>query len=380
MTSSPSSTTGPDALLDMVQRWVCTESPSHDVQALRAMADVIVKDAETLGLDTRVVALGEASAPVVIVHNRAAGDVRPGILVIGHYDTVHPIGVLQKNSWRIEGDRIYGPGIYDMKAGVCLALHGLAAAQAAGGTRLPVDVIIVPDEEIGTAGSRAVLLDMARGARFALACEPARAEGGRCVTARKGTGHITVRAFGRPSHAGMKHELGRNAIEEMAHQVLALQAMTDYARGVTVSVGTIKGGTTTNVVPDYCEIVADFRMPDPEAVEELRRKVSGLHAQVPDVRLEVVFSVNRPPMPRTEAVGELLARCQGFAQRAGFDLQEAPMTGGAGDVNFTAEFGLPSLDGLGADGDGAHTLGEHILASTLPRRQMFWKIALQELA
>jgi glutamate carboxypeptidase len=365
-------------LLPMIERWVRFESPSYSEEALRGMARLIVEDAVSLGLHAVTQPLSTAGAPLVHIHNRRDGDTRPGVLVLGHYDTVHPIGTLEKNPFRIEGDKLYGPGIYDMKAGICLALVGLARVQA--DTQVPVDLVILPDEETGSHRSREVIEDFARRSLYALVCEPARADGGRCVTARKGTGFITVKAHGRPAHAGMQHQKGRNAIEEIAHHVLALQAMTDYERGITVSVGNIQGGTTVNVVPEHCQIKADFRLPDPQAADELRTKVEALKAQVPDVELDVNFRLNRPPMPRTAATEKLLCRCQAFAVRAGFVLEEAPMTGGASDANFTAALGLPTLDGLGADGDGAHTLHEHILLSTLGLRQQFWVETLRGLA
>ncbi|MGB3289966.1 MAG: M20 family metallopeptidase [Burkholderiaceae bacterium] len=364
-------------LLPMIERWVRFESPSHSEDALQGMARIILDDARALGLNAVAQPLSSDGPPLVHIHNRREGDARPGILVLGHYDTVHPVGTMEKNPCRIEGDKLYGPGTYDMKAGICLALAGLA--QAGADTKQPVDLVILPDEETGSHRSREVIEDYARRSVYGLVCEPARADGGRCVTARKGTGLITVKAHGRPAHAGMQHQKGRNAIEEIAHQVLALQAMTDYQRGITVSVGVIQGGTTVNVVPEHCRIVADFRLPDPQAAEELRAKVATLKAQVPDVELDVAFELNRPPMPRTEATVELLQRCQAYAARAGFVLDEAPMTGGGSDANFTAALGLPTLDGLGADGDGAHTLYEHILLSTLGQRLKFWTETLQNL-
>jgi len=366
-------------LLPMIERWVRFESPSHSEEALHGMARMIAHDARQLGLHAQAQPLSTEGSPLVHIHNRRDGDVRPGLLVLGHYDTVHPIGTLEKNPLRIEGDKLYGPGAYDMKAGICLALSALAQAQAQGGTALPVDLVILPDEETGSHRSRRRIEDFARRSRYALVCEPARTEGGRCVTARKGTGFITVKAHGRPSHAGMQHQKGRNAIEEIAHQILALQAMTDYARGITVSVGVVQGGTTVNVVPEHSQLTADFRLPDPQAAEELRAKVNVLRARVPDVTLEVDFQLNRPPMPRTDATVELLRRCQAYAAGVGLVLDEAPMTGGASDANFTAALGLPTLDGLGADGDGAHTLYEHILLSTLEPRRRFWLATLQGL-
>lgn len=366
-------------LRDMIERWVALESPSHSTAALNDMADLIERDAASLGLTIVRQALGDGAPQLLHIHNREAGDDRPGILVLAHYDTVHPVGTLNINPLRAEGDRLYGPGIYDMKAGICLALTALAQAQDQGGTRLPVDIVISPDEETGSHLTRSAIEAFARRSKYALVCEPARAEQGRCVTARKGTGFITVKATGRPAHAGVQHQKGRNAIQEIAHQVLALQSMTCYERGVTVSVGVIKGGTTPNVVPEHCEIRADFRIPDPEAGEELRKKVDALRPQVPDVQLDIEFELNRPPMARTAGTVELFERCRAYATRAGFNLEEAPMTGGGSDANFTAALNVPTLDGIGADGDGAHTMREHILLSTLKSRQTFWRLTLQEL-
>lgn len=364
------------ALRNMIERWVSLESPSHDHAALKAMADLIDADARALGLQVQRVALADDAPPLLHIHNRNDSDSRPGILVLAHYDTVHPVGILKENPLRLEGDRLYGPGIYDMKAGICLALTGLAQANDDEGTRLPVDIVISPDEETGSHLSRTAIEDYARRSKYVLVCEPARAEKGRCVTARKGTGFITLKTRGRPAHAGVQHQKGRNAIEDMAHHILALQAMTDYDRGITVNVGTITGGTTPNVVPEHCQVRADFRIPDVQAGDDLRQRVESLKAVVPDVSLDIAFELNRPPMPRTEGTAALLARCQGFASQAGFDLEEAPMTGGGSDANFTAALGLPTLDGIGADGDGAHTLYEHILVSTLGQRQQFWRLTL----
>lgn len=368
-----------DQMIRHIQNWVECESPSHDPAALRNMADILLRDAAALGLHTETLSLGEETGPLLHVHNRRAGDDRPGIMLLAHYDTVHPVGTLARNPIRQEDDKLYGPGIYDMKAGTWLALTAMGSVSAPDSSALPIDFVIVPDEETGTFYSRNHIEQFARNARYVLVCEPARAEGGRCVTARKGTGHIYVTTHGRPAHAGVQHQKGRNAIQEMAHQILALQAMTDYERGITVSVGLIKGGTTSNVVPESCTVDVDFRIPDPEAEHILRAKVEQLKPVTPDVTLDVKFAVNRPPMPRTDATVALLEKAQAYAKEAGFTLEEAPMTGGGSDANFTAALGIPTLDGLGADGDGAHTLREHILVSTLPERLVFWQKMLKDL-
>lgn len=363
-----------------IQSWVQCESPSNSPQGVAAMAELVQAQASAAGLNVEITPLGPATGPLLYTTNRAPGDTRPGILVLAHLDTVHPVGTLQDNPCRVEGDRLYGPGSYDMKGGIYLALAALARLAQPGATRLPVDFLMVPDEETGSHASRASIERYAANAKYALVCEPARPNGGKCVTARKGTGMLRLDVKGRPAHAGMQHEKGRSAIREMAHQVLALEAMTDYERGVTVSVGTIAGGTVTNTVPARCRCVVDFRVPDMGAAQDVLRRMRNLCAVGPDVELDIDVELNRPPMVRTEAAAALLALAQQYAREAGFALEEAPMTGGGSDANFTSAMGVPTLDGLGADGDGAHTLHEYILISTLQTRLKFWELLLRDLA
>ncbi len=362
-----------------IQRWLECESPSHDITALRQMAAILVADASSAGLRVAEHDIGTTTGPLLHITQRAEGDTRPGILILAHYDTVHPIGTLAKNPVRIDSDRLYGPGSYDMKGGTYLALSAMAALTAPDATRLPVDLVIVPDEETGSHASRAHIEAYARNARYTLVCEPARADGGRCVLERKGTGMVRLAVKGRPAHAGVAHDKGRSAIREMAHQVLALEAMTDYARGITVSVGTIRGGTVTNTVPSECEVVVDFRVPDPQAGQEMLARIQALRPVTPDTELVIDVELNRPPMVATEASRALLARAQAVATQVGFHLDVAPMTGGGSDANFTAALGVPTLDGIGAEGNGAHTLNEFIQISTLPQRLAFWEAFLKTL-
>lgn len=360
-----------------ITAWMNCESPTRSPAAVAQMVEIMAAYACEAGLQATVTPTGERAGPLLLISNRAAGDARPGLLILGHSDTVHPIGTLADNPCRIEGDRFYGPGGYDMKAGIYLALTALR--ELGSNTALPVDFLIVPDEETGSHASRAQIEALARQARYALVCEPARANGGKCVTARKGTGMLRLGVKGRAAHAGVSHASGRSAIREMAHQILALEAMTDYARGVTVSVGTIEGGTATNTVPDRCRCVVDFRLPDLGAAAELVGKMQALRPVGAEVELEIDVEVNRPPMVKTPEVEQLLARAAAAAQQAGFALEDAPMTGGGSDANFTSALGVPTLDGLGADGDGAHTLSEYVLVSTLAPRLHFWQLLLAQL-
>jgi glutamate carboxypeptidase len=362
-----------------IQAWIRCESPSSSPQGIAAMVAMVEQRAKAIGLAACVSSLGDTTGPLLHISNRAAGDSRAGILILAHLDTVHPLGTLQQNECRVEGDKLYGPGVYDMKGGIYIALAALGQLAAPGSTALPVDFLLVPDEETGSHRSRASIERFARQARYALVCEPARADAGKCVTARKGTGMLRLKVQGRPAHAGVDHDKGRSAIREMAHQVLALEAMTDYARGITVNVGTIVGGTVTNTVPSQCQIMVDFRVPDMQAAEDILTRMRALKPVGPDVTMDIDIELNRPPMVKTDAVAALLARAQTWAAESGFALEDAPMTGGGSDANFTAALGVPTLDGLGVDGDGAHTLHEYILVSTLAPRLAFWYLLLKNL-
>lgn len=371
MTAKPDVGATRDALLRKIQSWIEVETPSHDRAAVAGLMQRVAADAVAGGLRAELRELCAASGPLLIVSNRQPADVRPGILVLAHLDTVHPVGMLARNPFRIEGDRVYGPGGYDMKAGACVALEALKDVSARCAAALPIDMLFVPDEEIGSPASRSEIERIAAGARYALVGEPARA-GGRCVTARKGIGGLRLRVFGCGAHAGLQHARGRNAIRELAHQVLALEAMTDYARGITVNVGRVEGGTTTNVVPEQAALFGEFRTPTAALAAELRQRMLTLEAVTPEVRLDIEAWVKRPPYERTVRTAQLLAQAQQHATAAGFELLEAPMTGGASDGNFTAALGIPTLDGLGVPGDGAHALDEHFLLSSLQPRLTFW--------
>lgn len=364
------------SLAQELRTWIECESPSNDPAAVHRMAQIVVAKARAAGLRVTLSEIGETKLPMIVATNRAPGDTRTGVLLLAHIDSVHPIGTLKTNPCRIEDDKLYGPGAFDMKGGAFLALTALGEFSAPNSTKLPVDFLLVPDEEVGSHASRSYIEDFAKKARYALVPEPARPNGGRCVTGRKGTGMLKLICTGRPSHAGMAHEKGRSAIREMAHQILALEAMTDYTRGITVSVGTISGGTVTNTVPSHCEVMVDFRIPDEAAGEEIVAKIKALKPHDPDVTLTIDVELNRPPMVKSPQADKLLQTLKRYATPCGFELEEAPVSGGGSDANFTAAVGCPSIDGLGAEGDGAHTLREHVFVSALPRRLEFWRRTL----
>lgn len=354
----------PAPLLTEIRDWVGIESPSHDAAAVNRLADRAEWLAAQAGFAvTRLPGtLGFGDCLAIRSALRPEGCGR--VLILGHLDTVHPVGTLTL-PLRQEGGRLYGPGIYDMKAGVVMALEAMRLVAARG---LPhaVDLLLVPDEEVGSKSSRPLIEDMARGASCALVVEPAR-DGGRIVTARKGVGLCDITVRGRAAHAGVRPADGRSAIRAAARLVLELEALNDPARGVTVTVGRIEGGIGRNTVPADCRLQVDLRLPDMAVAEEILARIRGLQPMDPDIAFEIAAELNRPPFSQSPEGRALFGRAAAIADVLGFPL-EGMTTGGGSDGNFTAALGVPTLDGLGADGAGAHTSGEHILMDSLAPR------------
>jgi glutamate carboxypeptidase len=365
-------------MIEGIGRWVRNESPTRDAQAVNRMIDVIQSDASDLPVAIERIPGRDGLGDMLVLRHRLAGE-GPGILILSHIDTVHPMGTIGGPlPFRRDGDRLYGPGVYDMKGGAYLALEAFRQVVRAGSARLPITFLFTPDEEIGSPTSRSVIESEAKRARYALVTEPA-CEGGKVVTSRKGVGRFQVKATGVPSHAGTRPQDGRSAIKEMARQILAIEAMTDYERGVTTTVGTISGGTAPNVVPQHCQITVGLRVPDPTAGDELEKKILGLNPFDPDVKLVVTGGLNRPPLRKSAASDTLYRHARSIARQIGFALEEAGLRGGGSDGNFTAAFGVPTLDGLGIDGNGAHTEWEHGLVSSIEPRTMLMRGLLETL-
>ena len=364
----------PDEILEGILEWVRIESPSHDAGAVNRMVDHVESSMRPLTSRIERTPGRDGYGDILAVRSEWGGDV-PGILVLCHLDTVHPIGTIDDLlRVRRDGDRVYGPGIYDMKGGAYLAWYAFRHLVRAGReTPLPITFLFVPEEEVGSPTSRSVIEAAARANRYVLVTEPAR-DGGRIVTARKGVAMFEMTAKGRPSHAGARHQDGRSAIKEMARQILRLEDMTDYARGITVNVGVVSGGTGSNVVPAQCRAAIDLRVPSPEAAEEMCAKVRGLASFDPDVEIEVTGGMNRPPYEKDAAIEALLDHARRLAAEIGFDLRDVK-AGGVSDGNFTAALGVPTLDGLGVDGHGAHGYEEHLLVSSLePRARLMLRL------
>ncbi len=290
------------------------------------------------------------------------------VLVIGHLDTVWPIGTLARKPFTVTDDgRATGPGIFDMKAGIAILIEALMAIHDIGlDAQSPVTVLLTCDEEIGSQTSRQLVEAEARQSLAALVLEPP-LPGGILKTGRKGVGTFTIRAQGRAAHAGLDPRSGVSAIVELAHQTLRLAALNDDDRGVTVNIGMIEGGTALNVVPAEAEARVDLRFETPEDAERLVAAIGGLTPHLPGAAIKVTGGVNRPAMTRSEKNLALFETARSLAVGLGMDLREG-VVGGGSDGNFTAALGVPTLDGLGVDGDGAHAEHEHILIDDIPRR------------
>ena len=369
-----------DDLVKGVIDWVSIESPSLDANAVNRMVDHVTLEFETVGLEIERTPGEDGWGD--LIRGRAPGSNRAnkGILVVSHIDTVHPIGTKETaNPIRIDGDKLYGPGTYDMKAGAYIAFYAYKRLIEEGGeSMLPITFMYVPEEERGSPYSRKYIAEEAQKAKYVLVTEPAR-DGGKVVVERKGSARYKITAEGRPAHSGSKHEYGRSAIKEIAKQICDIEAWTDYERGVTFNVGVIVGGSGVNVVPQHCALEVDNRFVRPEDGQKYETKLLSLQPYDPDVALKVTGGIMRPPMEATDAILDLFQRARAYSQEHDLDLEYTSRTGGGSDGNLTAAEGVPTLDGLGADGYGAHQLDEHVYISSLEPRARTWMKLIERL-
>jgi glutamate carboxypeptidase len=300
------------------------------------------------------------------------GQDAPGILVLSHLDTVHPMGFIGRLPFRVEGDSVFGPGIYDMKGGAYLAYHAFAQICAAGDSPLGVTQLYVSDEEIGSPTSRALIEAEGRKAKYVLVTEPAR-DGGKIVTGRKGVARFEIFIKGVPAHAGTRPEDGRSAIRELGHVIQTLEAMNDSKRGISVNVGVVRGGTKPNVIAEEAYAEVDMRVPTMADADELVPKILNLKSRTEGVSVKVSGELNRPPYEKGNAGAALFEHAKSLAAEIGFDLLDTA-TGGGSDGNFTAPH-TATLDGLGVDGKGAHTHYEQMYISSIePRARLLHRL------
>lgn len=354
-------------MLATLRRFVTAESPSLEKAAADRCCGIIAEEWSRHGARVERIPQRHRGDILRITHapekSRASGQV----LVLGHYDTVYSTGTLAKMPFRIAGGKAYGPGAFDMKAGIVQALFAL---QALLQTEMPLRKRLVflwtSDEEIGSEASRKLLEAEARRSDAVFVLEPSFGLRGLLKTARKGVGEAELIVHGRASHAGLAPQEGINAIHELARQLAHIEGWNDFRRGVTINVGLIEGGTRTNVIPEFARAVLDLRALRVLNMRQLERRLQALRPFHRGARLEITGGFDRPPLERKMSAA-LFARAKSLAKQMNLSLGECTVGGGS-DGNFTAALGIPTLDGLGAVGDGAHSLREHVLINTMPAR------------
>jgi glutamate carboxypeptidase len=361
-----------DIILDGIRRWVEMETPTEAPEQVNLLASLVADGYRDLPVTIERIAGRDGCGDHLAVRSSWGQD-RPGILVLSHLDTVHPLGFIERLPFRIEGDSAFGPGIYDMKGGAYLAYHAFRQL-CAGPERSPLGVtqLYVSDEEIGSPTSRALIEAEGRKAKYVLVTEPAR-DGGKVVTGRKGVARFEVFIKGVPAHSGSRPQDGRSAIRELGNIIQTLEAMNDPKRGVTVNVGVVRGGTRPNVIAEEAYAEVDMRVPTIADSDELVPKILNLISRTDGVSVKVTGGLNRPPYEKGNAGAALFEHARTLATELGFDLVDTA-TGGGSDGNFTAPH-TATLDGLGVDGQGAHTHYEQIYISSVePRARLLHRL------
>lgn len=352
------------ATLDLLKQLVEFESPSNEKESVDQLIDFLGGQIQERGGSAERLAQDEFGD--LLIGRFGSGDQRP-LLVMTHVDTVWPVGTIERLPWRVEGNKVHGPGIYDMKASAAMLLTALDVIAEHGLSNRPITWIINTDEEVGSPVSRPVLERLALESEYVLCLEPPVPPLGSLKTERKGVGMFTFTVTGKASHAGADHDAGVSAIEELARQIQWLHSLTDYDAGTTVNVGVIQGGTKRNVVAASAEALVDLRVTSLAEADRVVPQILNASATVEGATVEVSGELNRPPMERTETIVALFERAREIGTSIGQDLTEAA-TGGGSDGNFTAAIGVPTLDGLGCPGDGGHADHEHIEIDKLDDR------------
>jgi glutamate carboxypeptidase len=364
-----------DAIIELLAKLVNIESPSTDKSAVDRLGALIQN--ELTSLDAVITIDQHARAGNNIVGKWNQSKSGNGILLLCHMDTVFDLGTIQQRPIRLEDNRFYGPGVLDMKASIAIFLVVLRWLRENDRfPACPITALFTSDEETGSDCSRHLIEELATRSILTLCLEPALPDGS-LKTARKGTGDIEIVTHGIAAHAGSDHAKGRNAIVELSHHILAVQNLTDYITGTTVSVGIVEGGTRTNVVPDQARARIDFRVTVQEEAERIRQWAVHRMPVLDGTQVLITVKQDRPPMPRDAIMINTFQKAQMIANKLGIQLSEGS-TGGGSDANFVAPLGVPVLDGLGAIGEGAHSEREHVVIDSLAERAALLTAILSE--
>jgi glutamate carboxypeptidase len=367
-------------MLSVLRTLVITESPSLEKAAVDRCCAVVARHWRTLGARARVERIAQKHRGDHLRITWTPAKARPSdqLLVLGHYDTVYASGVLRKMPFRISAGKAYGPGTFDMKAGIVQALFAAEALKRLPAGDQPKKRIVflwTSDEEIGSDSSRKLIETEARRSDAVFVLEPSFGPRGALKTERKGVGEAELVVHGRASHAGLAPQDGINAIHEIARQIARLETWNDLRRGVTISAGTIEGGTRTNVIPELARVQLDLRATTIADMRQIEKRLYSLRPQLKGARLAISGGFSRAPLERKMSAA-LFARAKSLGAEMHLALDECAVGGGS-DGNYTAAAGIPTLDGLGAVGDGAHSAHEHVLIKTMPQRAVLLAALLQ---
>ena len=354
-------------LLALIEEMVVCESPSDSVRHVNQFVDLLVERTRDIAV-ARVISAEGFGSHLLLQFRLPSRSQENRVLALGHSDTVWPMGTLASMPFGNVDGRLWGPGVLDMKTGLAMCLQAVRILQSMDvPVPQPMALLIVSDEEVGSPVSRRITEREAQWSGQVLVLEPGTGLTGQLKTARKGVGRYNVRVFGRAAHAGVDFEAGASAIVEAAQQVQRCAALTDLQRGITVNPGVIRGGTRSNVIAADASFELDVRVPTLAAAQEVDRLLKALRPVDPRCQIVVEGELNRPPMERTLPIANLFYKARALAAELGFSLGESS-TGGGSDGNFTAALGVPTLDGLGAVGEGAHAANESILLSEITKR------------
>jgi len=352
-------------IVSTLKQLVEIESPTSDKAGVDRVGTIVAQELNRLGAS--VITDPQPSTGNHIIGHWPSKGPDSSLLFLCHMDTVHPLGTLERNPCVERDGKLFGPGVLDMKAGIAILLWAFRILQAEHlWPNRPITALFTSDEETGSMTSRPLIEQLAGEAALTLCLEPCLPDGS-LKTWRKGVGHLHIAVHGRAAHAGAEHALGRNAIEELAHQVLFLQGLTDHEKGTTVNVGVIRGGTVSNVVPSEASAEVDVRVMSHAEAERIFVQATNLKPILEGISIDVFGGLNRPPMPRDQRMVDTFQKAQRIAQELGLAVGEGG-TGGGSDANFVAPLGVPVLDGLGVLGEGQHSEREHIILTSLPER------------
>ncbi|MCU1289032.1 MAG: Peptidase [Acidobacteria bacterium] len=353
-------------ILDSIREIVEIESPSYDTEKSFEVVGWLEAETQKIPLDLEIEKIKVEKYGEHLIIRAFPSTASRQILLLGHTDTVHPVGTKASNPTRIENGMFFGCGVFDMKANVVLMLEALRfLADSKIVPARPLTILLSCDEEIGSMTGREIAEREAIKSAFCLVCEPS--ANGKVKTGRKGTGMFRVKTRGIPAHAGLEPEKGASAILELSRQIPLIHSLTNPEKGTTANVCQITGGTASNVIPEHAECSVDVRFTSAAEAEAIETAIRGLQPIDSKISLEISGMINRPPMERTEKVAALYEKARTLAETFDYQLGETQV-GGASDGNFVAALGIPVLDGLGVAGGGAHTLHEHILVADLANR------------